>query len=159
MIIPKGLEVVWGVVKPKIPISQLKGILVCRFYSVPHSTRKTKLIEHITINFSSLKVKYKDHFFIMGGDINDLKAESLLDIAPSLHLLNTKPTYGEKNIDILISDIAHFYSEAVILPSVPTDIPADQPGGRKPSDHPIVTCCPNQNRLQAPKKEVMMKKT
>ena len=157
--IPKRLEVVWGLVKPQRQTTQFKGILVCSFYSVPHSTRKTKLIEHITVTYSCLKVKHRDCFFLMGGDINDLEVQKLLDISPTFHMLNTKPTYGQKNIDVMISDIAHLYHESVILKSVPTDIPADQPGGGKPSDHPIVMNKPKLNRLEGPPKEVMIKKT
>ena len=64
--IPKGLEVVWGIVKPQTQTKQFKGILVCSFYSVPHSTRKTQLIEHINVTYSSLRMKYRDCFFFMG---------------------------------------------------------------------------------------------
>jgi cAMP phosphodiesterase len=91
---PSRLEVVWGLVKPRVPTKQFKGIIICSFYSVPHSTQKTKLIEHITINYSVLKAKHKDCFFLMGGDKNDVDLKQLLDIvAPSLHMMNTKPTY------------------------------------------------------------------
>ena len=74
-------------------------------------------------------------------------------------MLNTKPTYGQNNIDVRISDIAHLYHKSAILPSVPTDIPAGQPGGGKPSDHPIFMSKPKLNRLEAPPKEVIIKKT
>ena len=74
-------------------------------------------------------------------------------------MLNTKPTYGPKNSDVMISDIAHLYHESEILPSVPTDIPAGQPGGGKVSDHPIVMSKPKLNRLEGPPKEVLIKKT
>jgi hypothetical protein len=60
----------------------------------PIARKKTKLIEHIKINYSALKAKHKDCFFLMGGDKNDMDLEQLLDIvAPSLHMMNTKPTY------------------------------------------------------------------
>ena len=65
----------------------------------------------------------------MGGDINDLEVQKLLDISPTFHMLNTKLTYGQANIDVIISDIAHLCHESVILRSVPTYIPADQPWG------------------------------
>ena len=52
------------------------------------------------------------------------------------------------NIDVIISDIAYLYHESEILPSVPIDIPADQPGGGKASDHPIVMSKPKLNKLQ-----------
>ena len=123
---PKSLEVVWGLVKPRTPTSQFKGIIVCSFYLVPHSNRKSQLVEHIALNYSELKVKHKDFLFLVGGDKNDLDSRKILDISPTLHMMNTKPTYGNKNIDVLISDMAHLYHESVILQSVPTDIPSNQ---------------------------------
>ena len=50
----------------------------------------------------------------------------------------TRPNHGTKNIDVLVSDMVHLYSEPLIIPNVPTDIPDGQPGGGKVSDHPIV---------------------
>ena len=31
VIVPKNLEVVWGIVRPREPIVEFKGIIVCRF--------------------------------------------------------------------------------------------------------------------------------
>ena len=107
VIVPKNLEVVWGLVRPKEPTSHFKGIIVCSFYCPPYSRKKSQLIQHITINHSNLKVRYKDTFFMMGGDKNDLDIKRLLDISPTLHSLNTKPTHGKKNIDIIITDMVH----------------------------------------------------
>ena len=95
----------------------------------------------------------------MGGDKNDLDLQKLLDIAPSHDMMNTKPTHGDKNIDIMITDMAHLYNESVILPSVPTDIPSNQKGGGQPSDHPVVISTPKVERIFAPPKEKITKKT
>ena len=64
-----------------------------------------------------------------GGDKNDLDIGNILDLSPTFHMHNTKPTHGRKNIDVLVSDMVHFYSESIIVPNVPTDIPVGQPGG------------------------------
>ena len=74
-------------------------------------------------------------------------------------MMNTKPTYGLKNIDVLISDMSHLFCESVIIPNVPTDLPSSQAGGGVPSDHPVVYCQPKVNRQEAPKKEVLIKRT
>ena len=74
-------------------------------------------------------------------------------------MMNTKPTYGNKNIDVLISGMAHLYHESIILPSVPTDIPSNQQGGGQPSDHSVVTARPMEDRINAPAKETIAKKT
>ena len=97
---PKNLEVVWGLVGPKKPTESFKGIIICSFYAVPYSKTKVQLIEHITINFTELKTRYKDCYILTGGDINYLNVRNILDISPTFHLHNTKPTHGRKNIDI-----------------------------------------------------------
>ena len=159
VLVPKNLEVVWGLVKPNKPTNQFKGIVVCSFYSVPNSRRKAQLIEHIDINYTELKTKHKDCFFLTGGDKNELEAKHILDISPTLHMHNTKPTHGKKNIDVLISDMVHLFSESVVIPNVPTDIPDGKPGGGKPSDHNIVYCEPRLVPESKPAKRLVTKKT
>ena len=159
VLIPKNLAVVWGHVKPKHPTNLFKGIIVCSFYSVPNSKRKTQLIEHITINYTELKTKHKDCYFLTGGDKNELETKNILDISPTLHMHNTKPTHGKKNIDVLISDMVHLYSESVVIPNVPTDIPDGKPGGGKCSDHKIVYCEPRLVAAAKPSRRMVLKKT
>ena len=159
VIAPKNLEVVWGIVRPKTPTSQFKGIIVCSFYSVPYSKRKSQLIEHITINYETLKAGNKDCFFLLGGDKNDLDIRHLLDISPNFHQHNTKPTHNLKNIDVMVSDMVHLYGDSEIYPSVPTDIPDGQTGGGKPSDHSVVVSRPRLERLSKPARELVTKKT
>ena len=72
---------------------------------------------------------------------------------------NTKPTHGVKNIDNLVSDMVHLFSESVIIPNVPTDISDDQPGGGKPFDHPIVYCEPRLEAVRKPCRQLVVKKT
>ena len=116
-------------------------------------------MQHITINYAELKTKYKDYFFLTGGDKNDLNIQDILDISPLLHMHNTKPTYGTKNIDVLVSDMVHLYGESVIIQNVPTDIPDGQAGSGKRSDHPIVFCTPRLERGDKPARRLVVKKT
>ena len=97
VIIPKNLEVLWGLVRPKRPTTDFKGIVVCSFYSVPYSKKKVQLVQHLAINYAELKSKYKNCFFLFGGDKNDLQINNILEIAPTLQMHNTKPTHGRKN--------------------------------------------------------------
>ena len=159
VIIPKNLEVVWGIAKPKDPTTQFKGIIICSFYSVPYSRRKNQLIEHITVNYSQLKAGNRDCFFLVGGDKNDLDIQHILNISPNFHMHNSKPTHGIKNIDVLVSDMVHLYSDSEILLSVPTDIPPGRPGAGKPSDHSVVVSKPRLDRLIKPARELVVKKT
>ena len=156
---PNTLEVVWGLVKPRIPTPDFKGIIVCSLYSVPYSKSKNQLVQHIAINYTELKARHKNCFFLAGGDINDLNIKRILDISPTFHLHNTKPTHGRKNIDVLVSDMVHLFQESIIIPNVPTDIPDGQPGGGKPSDHPIVFSRPRLEAASKPAKQVVVKKT
>ena len=45
VILPKNLEVVWGLVRPKEPTTDFKGIILCSFYSVPYSKKKAQLVQ------------------------------------------------------------------------------------------------------------------
>jgi hypothetical protein len=159
VIVPKNLEVIWGIVRPIQSTVDFKGIIVCSFYSVPYSKKKAQLVQHIAINYAELKSKYKNCFFLAGGDKNDLEIRNILDISPTFHMHNTKATHGDKNIDVLVSDMVHLFSESIIIPNVKTDIPDGQPGGGKQSDHPIVYCEPRLEMTDKPARRVETKKT
>ena len=110
----------WGIVRPKNQIAHFKGIIVCSFYSVPYSKRKSQLIEHITINYETLKAGNRDWFFLMEGDKKkkkNLQVQHLLNISPNFHQHNNKPTHNLNNIDVIVSDMV-------------------------PSDHKVVLSCP-----------------
>ena len=159
VLVPKNIEVVWGIVRPVKPTVEFKGIIVCSFYCAPNSRTKTQLTEHIAINHGQLKAIYKNCFFLAGGDKNELNVKHILDISPTLHMHNTKPTHGKNNIDVLVSDMVHLYTESVITPNVQTDIQDGLPGGGKQSDHPVVYCLPRLEKLSKPAKEVVIKQT
>ena len=54
--------------------------------------------------------------------------------------------------------MVHFYKESVIIQNVPTNIPDGQPGGGKPSDHPIVYCQPRLETGSKSARQVVVKK-
>ena len=91
--------------------------------------------------------------------VHELNARKILDISPTLHMHNTKPTHEKKNIDVLISDMVHLFSESVVIPNVPTDIPDGQKGGGKASDHKIVYCEPTVVTQSKPSRRMVIKKT
>ena len=133
MSVDDSLEVCWGLLKPKQPTGPIKCIIVCSFYIPPYSKKKSALIEHISLNYFILKSQYPDAAFICGGDKNDLNIQRLLDINPSFRQLVTKPTYRLSVLDVLVTDIGHFYLEPIIRPAVQPDNPTTA----KPSDHRI----------------------
>ena len=130
----KSLEVCWGLLKLKKPTGQIKCVIVCSFYLPPNSRKKAALIEHISVNYFSLKSQYPQSAFVLGGDKNDLNTQHLLNIDPSFHQIVTKPTYKQAILDVLITDIGQYYLEPVIRPAVQPD----NPGLASPSDHHIV---------------------
>ena len=44
VLVPKNLEVAWGLVRPNKQTKNFKGIIACSFYSVPNSKQKTQLL-------------------------------------------------------------------------------------------------------------------
>ena len=88
-----SLEVCWGLLKPKMPTGHIKSIIVCAFYLPPYSKKKSALVEHISLNYYSLKSQHPDAAFICGGDKNYLNIKLLLDISPSFRQKVFKPTY------------------------------------------------------------------
>ena len=113
--VPPDLEVCWALLKPRLPGS-VKDIIVCSFYCPPRSRKKTKLVEHITVNYFQLKSSFPNSAFVGGGDKNDLDVKHLLSINPSFRQINTKPSYKNAVLEIIITDIGHFYNEPVIRP-------------------------------------------
>ena len=128
-----SLEVCWGLVKPKTPTGHIKSLIVCSFYLPPNSRKKSALIQHISLNYYILKTQYPDSAFICGGDTNDLNIQLLLDINPSFRQLVTSPTYRLSVLDVLVTDIGHYYLVPIIRPPVQPDNPLSA----SPSDHTI----------------------
>ena len=137
------LEVCWGIVKPRQPTGQIKSIIVCSFYCPPRSRKKTDLLNHITTNYFILKSKYPDSGFICGGDRNDLNTQLLLDIDPSFKQLVTMPIYKQSILDIIVTDLGHYYLD----PTTRSPVQPEDPATTCPSDHNIVIVKTNTSTL------------
>ena len=70
--IPKSVEVVWGLLKPKVISGKITVIIVCCFYSPPKSRKNPVLLEHITLTLQSLLSTYPQAGVIISGDINNI---------------------------------------------------------------------------------------
>ena len=150
--VPPDLEVCWGLVKPRSPGS-IKEIVICSFYCPPYSKKKTKLVEHISVNYFMMKSSYPNCAFICGGDKNDLNIKHLLDINPNFRQIVTKPSHGKAILEVIVTDIGHYYNEPVIRPALLPDIP----GHGVPSDHKIVHATPNSDSSKPPKRSAIIK--
>ena len=129
---PNNLEVTFATARPKSTQSPQFTIILCAVYSPPRSRKKSKLIDFISNTYNYLKSsKYPSAFFALGGDINDLKIDLLLNISPSFRQIVTQPTRGNKILSVIVTDLWEYYQCPEILPPLKPDIE----GCGKPSDH------------------------
>ena len=137
--IPYGVEVTWALLTPKqvSPTSVIKKIAVASIYCKPDSRKKTLLLDHITEVFHTLSSKYQSGlYFLMAGDTNDLKLDSILSLSPNLKQVVDSPTRMNppRILDPIITSLSAFYQKPICLP--PLDNDPDKDGS--PSDHLIV---------------------
>ena len=151
--IPNSVEVVWGLLKPKNIIGKLTTIIVCCFYSPPRSRKNSELIDHITVTLQSLLNIHSNAGVIISGDKNDMKISEILSIDPSFHQIVSKPTRGNKILDVIVTNLRPFYDEPIIVPPVQPD----KQGHGVPSDHDGVMVASKSNMSQS-KKKVKVKK-
>ena len=128
--VPQGLEVVWVKVTPKSKCD-MKLLIICGIYSKPKSRKKTVLSDHIAMNYYLLKMKYPETKFAFLGDFNCYKPDDILLLSPQLRQLIHYKTYGDKTLDLLITDMHTWYH-----PPLPVDpLLPDCPTQASPSDH------------------------
>ena len=151
--IPKSIEVVWGLVKPKKITGRIDVIIACCFYSPPKSRKNTALLEHMTHTLQALRVTHPRAGIIMSGDRNSIDMGALLQIDSSLKQTVNKPTRGYKILDVILSNLHTFYDAPKIVPPIPPDVP----GRGSPSDHWGVIATPHTNSSQPLKRNVIRK--
>ena len=155
--IPYGVEITWAILTPKqvYPSSVVKKIAVASIYSKPKSRKKTLLLDHIAETYHMLCSKYQHGLhFILAGDTNDLKLESILSLSPNLKQVVNSATRGTKILDPIITTLSKFYQSPVCLP--PLDNDPDKNGA--PSDHKIVFMKPVNAINNNPARKVKMVK-
>ena len=141
--IPWGVEAVWAVLTPRNvnAASKIQKIVVGSIYCKPDSRKKSLLLDHIAEVFHSMSAKYKKglHWLIC-GDTNDLKLESILHLSPSLKQVvqNSIRLDPPRMLDPIITTLSNFYQEPECL--APLDSDPDRNG--KPSDHLMVVMRP-----------------
>ena len=131
---PDNLEVTFATLRPKNEDSPQFVMILCALYSPPRSRKKSKLVDFISNTYHHLKsTRFPSAFFALGGDINDLKVELLLDISPMFRQTVSLPTRGDKVLSVLVTDLWNFYQTPEILPALQPDVR----GVGKPSDHNV----------------------
>ena len=141
--IPWGVEAVWCLLTPKNVTngSKIRNIACCAIYSKPGSKKKSLLLDHISESFNILSKKYgKGLHFVIAGDSNDLKLDSILSLSPKMCQIVRKWTRFNPPavLDPVITTLSNYYQEPECLD--PLDPDPDKNG--KPSDHRIVLVKP-----------------
>ena len=150
----KGLEIVWGILKPKEICGKIAKIISCCFYSPPRSKSRSALVDHISLTLQHLLTSYPNAGILISGDRNSLDISTLLNIDPCLRQLVKQPTRGLKVLDIILSNLGKFYDEPIIVPAI---IP-DRANKGVPSDHCGVVATPHTNPSM-PKQRTKITKT
>ena len=118
-----SLEVVWSLVTPPVPIDGFKNIICVCLYSPPRSKLNKKLLNHIQFNLNRLTAVYSKSGVCIGGDINNLGIQKLLDCFPDTINLVATPTYGMRILDVLVTNLHRGYDKAVCRPLIQPDMP------------------------------------
>ena len=139
--IPQKLEVVWGLLRPKLVTGKITVIIVCSFYSPPGSRKKNALIDHLTSTLQTLLTNHPTAGVIISGDRNDLDNVKLLSIDKNVRQIVSQPTRGPNILDVVLTDLSKFFCEPQIVPPVAPDVP----GKGVPSDHNGVIVKPLRN--------------
>ena len=66
--IPNNLEVVWGLIRPKMASATIREIIVAAFYSPPKSKKNSQLLDHLMSTTHFLLSKYPKAKLVIGGD-------------------------------------------------------------------------------------------
>ena len=141
--IPWGVEAVWAVLTPKnvTNASKIQKIVIGSIYCKPDSRKKSVLLDHISEVYNLLSSKYrKGLHWILCGDTNDLKLDSILHLNPNLKQCVQNPTRlnPPRILDPIITTLSGYYQQPLCLP--PLDADPDSNG--KPSDHLMVLMSP-----------------
>ena len=146
--IPKSIEIVWGILRPKSHSGRINSLITCCFYSPPKSRSKTILVDHITTTLQELLVVHSNAGVLISGDKNEMEMFRFLQIDPSLRQLVNEPTRGQNILDVIFTNLSRYFSEPKILPPICPDNPAKG----VPSDHSGVIVKPRLNANETKKK-------
>ena len=105
------------------------------------------------MTLQSLLLSHPDAGVILSGDRNSIKISSLLSIDPTLQQIVRQPTRGQNILDVIVTNLARYYQEPVIVPPL---VP-DKPGHGVPSDHNGVCAIPITGRGSCAQRNITKK--
>ena len=135
--IPWGCEATWALLTPKNSsnASKIQKIALCSLYCKPDSQNKTRLLDHISQAYNIISSKFQTGLhFIIAGDTNDLKLDSILHLSPKMQQVVQGIT--RLNPPRMLDPIL-----TTLIPEILPPLGADPESGGKPSDHliPVMT--------------------
>ena len=154
VIVPNGLEVVYGLLKPKCGTALYKKIILCSFYSPPTARKNRKLADHIVGTLHMLSTQYPNCPIICGGDRNKMDITSILNCGLRLKQINVKPSRQGAILDVIIMNIFRHYN----IPYIAPPLNPDNPLTGKPSDHSVPIAVPHRDRHNPPARKYRKQK-
>ena len=146
--VPSGLEVVWGLIKPKTHETKFKKIIICSFYSPPGKYRYTAMSDYICSTLHLLYTKHPESGIILGADKNSMNITPILNCGLKLRQIVDQITHGNKIIDVIITNLSSHYKSPLIAPP----IESDDPSRGVASDHSVPVAIPHRDRWSRPKR-------
>ena len=141
--IPWGVEAVWCILTPKNVShdSKIQKIACCSLYSKPDSRKKSLLLDHISEAFNILSKKYgRGVHFIIAGDTNDLRLDTILSLSPNFRQI--VQDWTRLNPPALLDPILTTLSNYYQVPQCLDPLDPDPDKNEKKSDHRIVLAKP-----------------
>ena len=152
--VPKNVEAIWCLLKPKTPTCKFKNIIACSFYSPPDKRKNSKMADHLVSTLHMLYAKFPDSGLILGADRNAMDIKPVLNCGLRLRQVVDKPTRGDKILDIIIMNLSSYYNTPYIAPP----ICPDDPTRGKPSDHSVPVCTPHTDRYKPAHRNYQIRK-
>ena len=142
--IPDGVEASWALFLPldMTPHHKVKKLVVGSIYSSPRSKFKEETVEHIIYAIHYLRSIYdNDVSFLIGGDLNRIDIEPILDSYGALHQAISVPTRKNATLTNIITDLCPLFHPPTTLPPLQVD------EGKKgsDSDHEVIIFAPKSD--------------
>ena len=152
---PEKVEVCWAFFTPKASTqnSRVKKIAVGAVYVAPNSKFKRETIDHIIETIHYVRSTQDNVNFLIGGDLNRLKIDEILECHGALKQIVSVPTRINSTLEKILTDLHPFYHPPTTLP--PLQVDAGKTGSD--SDHNIILMAPlanNQYKINRVKKTI-----
>ena len=137
--VPRGVEACWLLLKPINKMDLIENIAIASIYLSPHSVYKTASVNHIIDTIHLLRSQYDNRInYLIGGDVNRLKIDRILDSYGPLSQVITSATRKSAILECIITDLHTLYQTPECLPP----LQVDEGKAGSDSDHNIVLLPP-----------------